>query len=196
MKTTARTTVALLGLAMLAFAVHGRAQPATVAGGTHVPNNPPGPQFQDLAEVTFTVTDFNDVCAPALPKGDGLTRATMELTSDKSGRVQKVNETTLRVEAPGATFKFTIVPDHGAETYFPIGIALVRVDPPAATVDERLGLQVFHRLQSPNAQVLFVDDHFAHTARRMSMRYKFCLVIQRGSDGKLGIIDPGIINES
>jgi hypothetical protein len=208
MKTTPRTTVLLLGLAMLALTVCGRAQAATVTEGTptvtegtpgpQIPPGshlPPGSQLQDLAGVTFTVTDFNDVCAPAGHMRGGLTQATMLLTSDMSGNVRQVNAT-LHVKAPGATFKFIIVPDRGAETYYPIGIAFVQEDPRAANDHQRLGLQVFHRLHSPNPQFLLIGDHFPPTVPKTFVRYKFYLVLQRGSDGKLGIIDPGIVNES
>ena len=195
MKTTPRTTALLLGLALLAGAVCSRAQSTTD------PGTKPGPAVQPPAHsleptvVTLTVTEFNEVCAPAAPNRSCFTQATMGLGMDKSGRVRLEGEV-LHVTAPGATLKFVVSPKGGAEVFYPVGIAFVRRHPPAEKVEDPLGLQVFHRLPSADPEAMLIDDRFAPTPRRMAVQYEFWLVIQRGSDGKLGIIDPGIINES
>ena len=49
-------------------------------------------------------------------------------------------------------------------------------------------------LTDPKMQAKFTDDD-AFKAMKPYGRYKFSVIIQRASDGKLGIIDPGIENE-
>ena len=189
MKTTPRTTVLLLSLTMLVFAVCSKAQPETVTGGTPVPNVQNRPIPQEMAVVTLTVTGFNNVFAPF--KINRLTQFTMVLTKDLGGRV-RLQDNTLFVKAPGAMIQFVIAP---RMTHYPIGIAFLRKDPAPTSVEERLGLQDFARLQSQDAQCLLIDDHFDAGKPGTFVRYKFSIIIQSSSDGKLGIIDPGVVNE-
>ena len=166
MKTTPRTTVLLLSLTMLVFAVCSKAQPEAVTGGTFVSHVQNGPMPQEKAVVTLTVTGFNNVFAPF---------------------------NTLFVQAPGAMIQFVIAP---RMPYYPIGIAFLRKDPAPTSIEERLGLQNFTRPQSQDAQCLLIDDHFVAGKPGTKVWYKFSIIIQSGSDGMLGIIDPGVVNES
>jgi type IV secretory pathway VirB2 component (pilin) len=190
MKTTPRTTGLLLGLTMLAFAVCSQAQQATVTGGTSVLNGPNGPIPHDVAVVTVTVTGFNNVIGPF--KFNRLTQFTMALTNDLGGRIRLQNNT-LFVKAPGAKLLFVIA---SRMIHYPIGIAFSQQDPLPTTADERVGLPVFSRFQSPDAHTLLIDDSFVGGKPGSSVQYKFSIIIQSGSDGKVGIIDPGVVNES
>ena len=190
MKTTPRTTVLLLSLTMLVFAVCSKAQPEAVTGGTFVSHVQNGPMPQEKAVVTLTVTGFNNVFAPF--KRNRLTQFTMVLTKDLGGRV-RLQDNTLFVKAPGAMIQFVIAP---RMPYYPIGIAFLRKDPAPTSIEERLGLQNFTRPQSQDAQCLLIDDHFVAGKPGTKVWYKFSIIIQSGSDGMLGIIDPGVVNES
>jgi hypothetical protein len=150
------------------------------------------PKLQDMAVVKLTVTGFRDIFSPTSKKQNRLTGYQMELVPDTAGKVRRDNDT-IFVKRPGAMIRFEIASSQKEETYYPVGIMFLRKTPRPTNVSERLGLNNFDRLPSPNAQSLIINDHFSPSG--VGDRYKFSIIIQRGSDGTLGIIDPGIEHE-
>jgi hypothetical protein len=99
----------------------------------------------------------------------------------------------LHVEPKGATLLFKITPDD----YCPIGIAFSRWGNRKLTADDEKRLRTLNFAQMkirPDERTLQVTDHFRAIGR--DARYKFSVVIMRVKDGAVGIIDPGVVNES
>ncbi len=169
-------------------------------------------------DVILTVHRFRDAINGAL-RGGSLTDHDIDITNPnkkchlKDGDYQRrsgvIGERTIRVESPGAILRF-IVAGAGADTeiYHPIGIAFARADgtEPAA---------VFLKFAQPNSPfnvveaqlgILVIEDAIApglegrnptgRTEIPPYITYKFSVIIQRKSDGAIGIIDPYIENQN
>jgi hypothetical protein len=97
----------------------------------------------------------------------------------------------LRVKFPGATIRFTVKSDE----YYPVGIAFWLREGVAKPNDEQsLGLSNFDPSRIRRlGHVLYITDTFKD--EKPYDRYKFSVIIQRASDGAIGIIDPGIVHE-
>lgn len=157
------------------------------------------------AEVALEVIEFRDVLAtdgPVAKRRSLLENAlrhprgsTARMTVSRPHprvRIDSKEPDTLKVKAPGATIRFTIAPGQ----YYAIGIAFwLRAGVANPGVNARLGLMdiepcTIHRF----GHVLYVTDTFKN--RKPFAKYKFSVVIQRASDGALGIVDPGIEHDS
>jgi hypothetical protein len=99
------------------------------------------------------------------------------------------------IRRPGATIDFIIrSPADNIERYYPVGISFFREGEPSADDFLRLGLLNFPQdLTKLKDRVISITDSYRDDAPHI--RYKFSVVIQRGSDGQIGIIDPGIVHE-
>ncbi len=144
-------------------------------------------------EVTITVTKFRPVLAVQGEGGGRPSDYVMKLARRDPRAVIKGDD--LYIRRPGAAIRFTIAAAAGdKERYFPVGIAFVREAADNASDEQRLGLQNFpQRLIRFDGRSAVIVDRYRD--REAYVRYKFSVVVQRGSDGKLGIIDPGIIHE-
>lgn len=144
-------------------------------------------------EVTIAVTKFNDVLATSESRDRCETAYIMKLRrADPRATIKGDN---LYIRRPGADLRFTIGAADGArEKYFPVGITFVREGQPSSSDAERLGLRNFPQSDTRSeGKSLVIRDRYRDG--RKPVRYKFSVVIQRGSDGKIGIIDPGIIHD-
>ncbi len=144
-------------------------------------------------EVVITVTQFNDVFAGGGPDGAG-TGYAMQLR--KPDPRAEIKDDDIYVKRPGAVLRFTIA---SAETdrnrYYPVGIAFVREGNDSTSDEHRLGILNFPPLHMRvDGRTLLISDRYHAETRRV--RHKFSVLIQRGSDGKIGVIDPGIIHEN
>ena len=155
------------------------------------------------AEVVLDVTGFQDVLAPglltvkkpvllknSLRSGRGTTATmTMNGTYDHVW-IDDTKPNTLVIQRPGATVRFTVTPDG----YYPVGIAFLLLAGVANPDDEqRLGLLNFDQSKIRRfGHVLYFTDVFLD--KNADHRYKFSVIIQRASDGALGIIDPEIVH--
>jgi hypothetical protein len=101
----------------------------------------------------------------------------------------------LFIRVGGASLRFKIV-SLEEEVYFPLCLSFVRKSGGAKGdgVRGRLGILNFAQAKlCPSGETLDVTDHFKDGGA--GDIYLFGVVIQRGSDGALGIIDPPIEHE-
>jgi hypothetical protein len=147
------------------------------------------------AEVLISVTKFRDVL--------GATAAASRSGRQTDYRMRMKNEhphvcvegDRVCVMRPGAPIRFTVdAADGEQEKYFPVGITFVRGDSGGEGDEQRLGLLNFLQKNThAKGRSLSIVDSYQDSAK--GTRYKFSVIVQRGSDGKIGIIDPDIIHE-
>ena len=147
-------------------------------------------------EIKITVIGFADVLAP--DRSDAGRGTSYEMKLEKKNPLVSIRGDVIYVKSPGANIRFVLAPSNGAkEDYFPTGITFVRVveDQCELSEEQRLG-----RLNFPQRGTLVEGKSLSIAARfkakESEILYKFSVVIQRGSDGKIGIIDPGISNDN
>ena len=145
-------------------------------------------------EVTIMVRKFKDVLATEPSRGDRGTEYVMKLGRKDPRAVIKGDD--IYVKRPGAMIRFTITSSAAdKQRYYPIGIGFVREGDRNSSDEQRLGLLNFPQsLTRPDRRTIVIADTFRDEARHV--RYKFSVIIQRGSDGKIGIIDPGIVHDT
>jgi hypothetical protein len=144
-------------------------------------------------EVSIAVTKFRDVLADETPRGGRDTEYAMKLRKrDPRAYIKGDNIYVLR---PGTTLRFTLaLAADRKETFYPAGITFVREGERTNSDRLRLGLINFPQsLTRLDGRTLSITDSYRDRAR--GVRYKFSILVQRGSDGKMGIIDPGIVHE-
>ena len=176
----------------------------------------------DSAHVTLHVTRFLDVLNPEVPdkvvqdakqgapKIDTCTPHRMSMPKKHPQvSIDPDDPETLLIEPKGATLLFKITPDE----YCPVGIAFSMGEKRKATMKGKhkptmgekrkatvYDLKRLHTLNfaqmklRPDERTLQVTDHFKAIGR--DARYKFSVIIMRVKDGAIGIIDPGVVNES
>ena len=145
------------------------------------------------AEVVITVTKFQPVLSPEL-RGDRDTAYTMRLK--RPHRRVSLKDDIICVESPGATIRLTIASAAGDKIkYCPAGITFVREDGKCLSEELLLG-----RLHLPQRRIVIDGQTLTFTDRfkkgKESVMYKFSVIIQRGVDGVIGIIDPGLKNKN
>ena len=144
-------------------------------------------------EVSIAVTKFRDVLAGETPRGGRDTEYAMKLRKrDPRAYIKGDNIYVLR---PGTTLRFILTPAANAkESFYPAGITFVREGERTDSDRLRLGFINFpQKYTRVDGRTISVTDSYRDKAR--GVRYKFSILVQRGSDGKLGIIDPGIVHE-
>ncbi len=160
----------------------------------------------DPAHVTFRVIHFLDVLKPELPAKvvEGLPKGTQKIDmctphrmsmpkKHPQVRIDPKNHELLRIKPKGATLLFKITPDE----YCPVGITFSMWGKRKSTVNDQKRLRTLNFAQMkirPDERSLQVTDHFKAIGR--DARYKFSVIILRVKDGAIGIIDPGVVNES
>lgn len=144
-------------------------------------------------EITVTVTKFRDVLAADGERGGRETEYAIKLRRRDPRAYLKGDD--IYILRPGTTLRFTIASaDTAKETFYPAGITFVREGERTDSDRLRLGLLNFPQtLTRVEGRTVSITDSYRDKARRV--RYKFSLLVQRGSDGKMGIIDPGIVHE-
>lgn len=151
------------------------------------PANEPNP-----VDITIEVTKFQDVLARGTSDGGRDTSYAMTMPQkDPRAHIQDEN---IYIKRPGAPLRFSVTSaDVSKERYFPVGIAFVRDGACSGGDEQRLGLLNFleKNTRTEGRKLLITDSY----NEQVKCRYKFSVVIQRGSDGAIGIIDPGIIHE-
>jgi len=144
-------------------------------------------------EVAVAVTRFVDVLAAKTPRGVRGTAFIMKLAADDDRAEIKGDD--IYIKRPGAPIRFTIVPSAtDKKQYYPVGITFLRKGDRNRSDQETLGFLNFPQAETqPDDRSLTIVDRYKDRAK--CIRYKFSLVIQRGSDGRIGIIDPSIVHE-
>ncbi|HEY4301826.1 MAG TPA: hypothetical protein VGM73_13195 [Candidatus Didemnitutus sp.] len=152
-----------------------------------VARRPSGP-----IEILLVVLKFNDVLQNDTP-GEGGTEYAMRLRRDDPRA--RIEGTDLIVRRPGGLIRFTIASatDDRAR-YYPVGITFLREGARSSSDTQRLGFLNFPQARTEvDGATLLIADTYRDPAKRV--RYKFSVVIQRGADGAIGIIDPGIVHD-
>ena len=144
--------------------------------------------------MTVTVTKFKDVLATDAARGGRGTEYAIKLAKRDPRAVIKGDD--IYVKRPGAALRFTIASSLSDKNrYYPVGIAFVREAEDNSSDELRLGLQNFPQKDIRlEGRAILINDSYTDAAKYV--RYKFSVPIQRGADGKIGIIDPGIIHEN
>jgi hypothetical protein len=159
----------------------------------------------DTANVTLYVRRFRDVFAkdppvtrkvspgeppPHFDRGT-LHRMWMPKQRHPQVYIKSNQPDTLHIKSKGATIRLTVRPAR----YYPVGIAFKLLKGvPNPNAHARIGFLNFEQSRTPrDPQSLFITDHFKD--KGSDDQYKFSVIIQRVSDGAIGIIDPPIIHE-
>ena len=139
--------------------------------------------------VVLTVTKFNDVLTDTCA-----TEYVMQLA--RNDRRVRIKDDNISIAPPGATIQFTLKSGpRDKDTYYPLGISYVRDGNRNISENLKLGFLNFPQAKLKiDKQTLTVTDSYRD--REKGVRYKFSVFVQRGSDGKTGIIDPGMIHEN
>lgn len=145
------------------------------------------------AEIRIDVIDFRDVLDNTSTDCRGTNYA---LKLVKRHPLVYIKEGFIHVRSPGATIRFTIASARGDKgNYFPMGITFVREGLKNANDQQRLGLLNFPQQKTRVFEkIISITDTYRDG--KEVVKYKFSVIIQRGSDGKIGIIDPGILHDS
>lgn len=151
---------------------------------------------QKPVDVTVVIRKFEKI----IDTGKPITAFVLKLPQ-KDPRVL-VRGDVIYVKGPRTTIRFTIGNSSGEKTkFFPTGITFLRQslekisrgDVCDTSEEERLGLRNFpQRKFRYDQQTLSITD--AYRDGKETIRYKFSLLIQRGSDGAIGLIDPAIVH--
>jgi len=143
-----------------------------------------------LVHVLLTVTKFRDVIC----EQGGLTEHAISLPRGESSRV-RLEKDTLFIKPPAVSLVFTLASaKEDRENYYPLGISYVRAGE-SKTEALRLGFVNFpQKKQLVKGRQIVVTDSYRD--REKYAKYKFSIFVQRGSDGKIGIIDPSIVHDN
>lgn len=144
------------------------------------------------AEIRITVVGFQNVLDNNVTCRN--TGYTIKLVK-RNPRVY-IKDGLIHVRAPGATIWFIVVSSRDdKENYFPAGITFVRESDRNTSDVERLGLLNFPQKKTQIIEkTISITDTYRD--RKEEIKYKFSVIIQRGSDGAIGVIDPGIAHDS
>ncbi len=142
--------------------------------------------------MTIAVTKFRGVLADATTRGGRGTAYVLKVASDDPRVMIKGDD--IYVRRPGGTLRFTIA-SSDRQRYYPVGVAFVREGARSSSDEQRLGFLNFpEELTRMAGRTFLITDTYKDDVP--CLRYKFSVMIQRGSDGKIGIIDPGIVHEN
>ena len=147
-----------------------------------------------LVEVALTVTRFRKVLHST---GLGAGRGTgYVMTLLQPNDLVRIKDNVIYVKAPGAAIRFILGAAAGAkENYFPNGITFLRRSKRNENDEQRLGLLNFPQADTRVAGRTLVVN-YRTLDDPLKLRYKFSVVVQRGSDGAIGIIDPDIEHDN
>ena len=142
------------------------------------------------AEIKITIAKFNEAIGTGKPIVD------FHLKLAKRHPFVRVKDDIVFVQYPGTPIVFTVEASRDPQkNFYPAGITFVRESNCGNADEDRLGLRNF-----PHDRIR-IDDHrifIADNYRRGKNvnAYKFSLIVQRESDGTIGIIDPGMVHDN
>ncbi len=146
------------------------------------------------AEIQLTVTRFKTVLTSEAAPCSRDTGFAMKLLRPNPG--VSVKGDVIYVSYPGAVLRFTIDSAAGDKNnYYPVGITFLRRGDSKVGEAQRLGFLNFSPPQIDPAKRSLAVAYRAKGDEPGS-RYKFSVVVQRGSDGSIGIIDPDIVHDN
>jgi hypothetical protein len=140
-------------------------------------------------DVIVSVVRFKDILEAKAARGGILTEYVMKLARRDPRAFIKGDDLYINRPAP---VRFTLTAgSRDRNQYYPLGISFLRQRVPSKSDAQRLGFLNFPqsetRAEGPSLTIL---DTYRDDA--VNVRYKFSLYLQRGSDGAIGVIDPGI----
>ena len=145
-------------------------------------------ETESPAQVTLSVTQFRDIRATTA--GTRWTDARASLTAHPSVRMSGEPEyATFHVKG-AVDIAISVTSASSAESYVPIAIVFQQKTPGDPTKADTDGRRNFSAA-TLNGSTLTVRNR----CDLRGVRYEFFVVIQRVSDGAIGIIDPEIENE-
>lgn len=142
------------------------------------------------ASVTLTVTDFPDCIG-----SDGLpyVEASMALARHPDVRMTDRDGLATLVVKRAVKIDVSVVSADPDESYKPLGIVFVQYPNAAGGLTDPDGTRNFTVSSRPGG-VWEILDHAID--RGDNGRFEFLVVVQRASDGAIGVIDPGIETEA
>ncbi|MBK8474783.1 MAG: hypothetical protein IPL39_00330 [Opitutaceae bacterium] len=143
------------------------------------------------AQVTFTVVNFRTV-TEAQPSTQ-FTDATMQLAEHPLVTFKGTPADGTLVLSGPVDLEIRVVSEDGKETYKPVGITFEQNVKASGKRSDRHGRRNFAAAVLKESS-LVVRGHFLD--RNPEANWEFSVIIQRGSDGAIGIIDPGIENRN
>jgi hypothetical protein len=163
---------------------------------------------QALSPACFTLTvnpkDFHDVLTCKESANKRNTSALVVPKNPDHPCVKYHTDGKFHVRLKGATIRFEVISSDPNEDYYPVGVAFkmlkgaetklkVSLGNPAK-IDKRLTDLNFSqsKIGCDKHELTFTDEF---RDKGHDAQYEFSVVIQRGSDGAIGIIDPDIIHE-
>jgi hypothetical protein len=148
---------------------------------------------KDPIEVSISLRRFVDVLTTVAGRTCRGTEYAMKLKR-KDPRAY-IRGDIIYVRPPGGVIRFTINSVAGdKDLYYPTGITFLREGEPYGNNMLRLGMLNFPQSRiRADGHTLSIFDSYKDDAPRV--RYKFSVMVQRGSDGSIGIVDPGIDHE-
>lgn len=141
------------------------------------------------AQVTFTVVNFRTV-TEANPTTQ-FTDATMQVASHPLVTMSGTPADGTLVLSGAVDLEIRIVSEDGKETYKPVGIVFEQNAKASPKRSDRHGRNNFSAAVLKESS-LVVRSHFLD--RSPEAHWEFSVIIQRGTDGAIGIIDPGILH--
>lgn len=154
----------------------------------------PAARTKSPAEILITVTKFRDVLAGEASRA--FRGTDYEMKMQRKHPLVYIKDDVVYVRSPGATIRFTIDScSEDKEKYYPSGITFVREGKNSTTDEQKLGKKNFlQRKIFLNGKKLTLTDSYKD--EQLDVRFKFSVVIQRGSDGAIGVIDPVIEHDN
>ena len=149
------------------------------------------PKAAAPAQVTFTVVNFRTVTEAQA--STQFTDATMQLAEHPLVTLTGTPADGTLVLSGPVDLEIRIVSEDGKETYKPVGIVFEQKAKVAGERADRHGRRNFSAAVLKESS-LVVRGHFLD--RNPEASWEFSVIIQRGSDGAIGIIDPGIENDN
>lgn len=142
-------------------------------------------------EVIVSVTRFREAL-PTKRRAGGKTEVVMKLARSDPRAFIKGDVLFIRRPNTPTPVRFTLRGVGASrDQYYPLGISFLRENDSEGGDDYRLGFMTFPQSETrADGATLTILDTYKEA--EPGVRFKFSLFIQRGSDGALGIIDPGI----
>lgn len=146
-------------------------------------------QAAETAQVTMTVTQFRPLTSLAENR---YVDATTSLSPHSTVRLVDREGMPTFICKEAVNLEITVASADPNEVYVPLAVTFQQQGDFTGEKRDRSGALNFERLTAPNGKLMFRNKALL---RSPEGHYEFFVLIQRLSDGALGIIDPAIIND-
>lgn len=142
----------------------------------------------EVAKVTLTVTQFRPLTSLAENR---YVDATSSLEPHATVRMEVRDGMPTFICKEAVDFEITVASSDSNETYVPLAVTFQQLGEFSGSKRDKSGAINFERLPAAASKLLFRNKMLLH---RLEGSYEFFVLIQRASDGVLGLIDPTIVN--